>query len=258
MGGWTGMQFTRAHRERVAALVLSGTPAGVMTPKVLQALATIGTAAAQLEHTPAWDDAHPALAADVFKRDPERGFLYAQIAAINPPLALAKLALHESMTEPAALAGWAIPTLLVCGEHDRIFSPEILADVASAIPSTRFTSLPYAGHSPYFETPGEFNRVVAEFLEQHWPRGWRRRAACATGPPSGRPLPLGEEHTWAPSTGSPSPRSAPGSTGLRAGGGHGALRAPPARRPVLPGMRCFGVAELNRGSRHRMRGRGPP
>jgi pimeloyl-ACP methyl ester carboxylesterase len=169
MGGWTGMQFARAHPQRVAALVLSGTPAGVMTPKVLQALAAIGTAAAQMERVPAWNDAHPALAADVFERDPERGFLYAQLAGLNPPLALARLALHEVMTEPAALAAWSIPTLLLCGENDRIFAPDILADVAAAIPGARFTALPYAGHSPYFETPDEFNRVVAEFLARHWP-----------------------------------------------------------------------------------------
>ena len=37
MGGWTGMQFTLAHPERVACLVLSGTPGGVQTPRVIEA-----------------------------------------------------------------------------------------------------------------------------------------------------------------------------------------------------------------------------
>jgi 3-oxoadipate enol-lactonase len=167
MGGWTGLQFARAHPDRVAALVLSGTPAGILTPKVLGALRAIGEAAAQMDRVPAWNEPHPALAADVFERDPERGFLYAQLAALNPPGALTRLALQEVMTDPAALADWTIPTLLICGEHDRLFAPDVLADVAAAIPGARFECLPYAGHSPYFETPDEFNRVVGEFLSQH-------------------------------------------------------------------------------------------
>jgi pimeloyl-ACP methyl ester carboxylesterase len=169
MGGWTGMQLARAQPERVAALVLSGTPAGVLTPKVLAALGTIATAAAQMDAVPAWNEPHPALAADIFERDPERGFLYAQLTALNPPGALTRIALNEVMTEPAALAAWSIPTLLVGGEHDRLFAPDVLQDVAAAIPGARFERVPYAGHSPYFETPDEFNRIVGEFLRRHWP-----------------------------------------------------------------------------------------
>jgi pimeloyl-ACP methyl ester carboxylesterase len=168
MGGWTGLQLAHAHPERVAALVLSGTPAGILTPKVVEALGAIGAAAAQMDRAPAWNEAHPALAADVFERDPERGFLYSLLTALNPPGALTRLALHEVMSEPAALAGWSIPTLLVVGEHDRLFAPAVLEDVAAAIPGARFERLPYAGHSPYFETPDEFNRVVGKFLDQHY------------------------------------------------------------------------------------------
>ena len=164
MGGWTGMQFARAHPRRVAALVLSGTPAGVLTPKVLAALRGIAEAAAQMERVPAWNEAHPALAADVFERDAARGFLYAQLTALNPPLALSRIALNEAMTEPAALAGWSIPTLLVGGEHDRLFAPEVLQDVAAVIPGARFERIPHVGHSPYFEAPDEFNRIVRKFL----------------------------------------------------------------------------------------------
>jgi pimeloyl-ACP methyl ester carboxylesterase len=167
MGGWTGLQLARAHPERVAALILSGTPAGIFTPKVGAALTTIAEAAKQMDRVPAWNEAHPALAADIFERHPERGFLYAQLTMLNPPGALARLALHELMTDPNALAGWSIPTLLVGGAHDRLFAPEVLEDVAAHIPGARFQRIPYAGHSPYFETPDEFNRLVEEFLAEH-------------------------------------------------------------------------------------------
>ena len=168
MGGWTGLQLARQEPSRVAALVLSGTPAGILTPKVLDALRTVVAAAPQFEGTAAWNQPHPALAADIFERDPDRGFLYAQLAALNPPGALARLALAEVMTEPGALADWSIPTLLIGGEHDRLFAPAALEEVAAAIPGARFVRIPRVGHSPYFEAPDAFNRAVAEFLAAHW------------------------------------------------------------------------------------------
>ena len=168
MGGWTGLQLARARPERVAALILSGTPAGILTAKVRSALQAIGEAAQQVERAPAWNEAHPALDADIIERDPARGFLYGQLTALNPPGALARLALHEVMTEPAALVGWRIPTLLIAGEHDRLFAPQVLEDIAAVIPGARFESLPHAGHSPYFESPHDFNRVVDAFLDAHW------------------------------------------------------------------------------------------
>jgi len=167
MGGWTGLQFALAQPRRVAALVLSGTPAGVVTPgssRALAALATAASTAAALQ-APGWNEPHPALAADIFQRDPARGFLYAQLAALNPPGGLARLALHELAVVPSRLAGWSIPTLLVGGAADRLFAPAALREVAAALPGARFAELPTAGHSPYFEAPAEFNRIVDEFLQ---------------------------------------------------------------------------------------------
>jgi len=168
MGGWTGLQFALAEPHRVAALVLSGTPAGIYTPNVLNAFGAIAAAAAQMQSAPAWDQPHPAVAADMFARDPARCFLYGQLAALNPPGALAHLALQEVRVDPAALAGWTIPTMLVCGQHDRLFAPDVLAEVAAAIPGARFEVIPVVGHSPYFEAPDEFSRVVGEFLAQQY------------------------------------------------------------------------------------------
>jgi pimeloyl-ACP methyl ester carboxylesterase len=166
MGGWTGLQLALAQPRRVAALVLSGTPAGVLTPGVAEALRAIaaGSAAAALA-APVWNRPHPALAADICARDPARAFLYDQLAALNPAGVLARTALHEVLTDPARLADWAIPTLLVGGAHDRLFAPAVLREVAAAIPGATFHEIPVAGHSPYFETPEQFNRVVGDFVQ---------------------------------------------------------------------------------------------
>jgi pimeloyl-ACP methyl ester carboxylesterase len=167
MGGWTGVQLGLSRPQRVSALVLSGTPAGILTTKVRAALAALAPAAAQMERPTSWNEPHPALASDIFERDPERGFLYAQLAALNPPGALARLELQELSVDPAALGSWTIPTLLIGGEYDRLFAPDVLAEVAAAIPGARFQIIPTVGHSPYFEAPDEFNRLVGAFLDQH-------------------------------------------------------------------------------------------
>ncbi len=169
MGGWTGLQLALAQPQRVAALVLSGTPAGILTPGVAAALAALANSGAAAElAAPAWDRPHPALAADIFSRDPTRAFLYGQLAALNPDGVLSRVALHEVMLDPSRLAEWQTPTLLVAGSHDRLFAPAVLREVADALPGARFHEIAVAGHSPYFETPDEFNAVVSAFLDSHY------------------------------------------------------------------------------------------
>tara|TARA_B100000809_G_C14953676_1_gene464823 strand:- start:225 stop:449 length:225 start_codon:yes stop_codon:yes gene_type:complete len=68
---------------------------------------------------------------------------------------------------PSRLHGYDIPTLTISGGGDRIFPPCILEDVSKAIPGAQLHSIAQSGHSPYFETPDEFNRVVGEFVGKH-------------------------------------------------------------------------------------------
>lgn len=166
MGGWTGLQLALTHPGRVAALVLSGTPAGILTSAVAGALRAIAAGAAADPTAPAWNHPHPALAADLFARDPARAFLYGQLAGLNAGDALSRTALHEVLTDPAALVGWAIPTLVVAGSQDRLFPPSVLREVAGVIPGAEWLEIPLAGHSPYFETPDRFNAAVGDFLHR--------------------------------------------------------------------------------------------
>jgi pimeloyl-ACP methyl ester carboxylesterase len=100
------------------------------------------------------------------------GFLYDQINQLNPGLeiaALAKFGDPEAQLDEAALAGFAIPTLMLCGERDQLFPPEVLHDVAERIPGAEVVDFPGIGHSTYFEDAARFNRVVDHFLSRHFP-----------------------------------------------------------------------------------------
>jgi pimeloyl-ACP methyl ester carboxylesterase len=61
------------------------------------------------------------------------------------------------------LAGVAVPTLVVVGEEDETFVGPSRA-MAAAIPGAELAVIPDAGHSPQFENPGAWRKVVEEFL----------------------------------------------------------------------------------------------
>jgi 3-oxoadipate enol-lactonase len=123
MGGWSALPFALARPDRIGALVLIGTPAGVPTPKVREACATIGRT------TPAEGiRGSPALASHFPQRTPALACLYERI-----------------------------------GAQDGLFPPAALHEAAAAIPRCRIVDFPDSGHSPYFEDAARFNEVVAAF-----------------------------------------------------------------------------------------------
>ena len=57
-----------------------------------------------------------------------------------------------------------IPTLLIWGSLDRLVDPASAAQLKPVFMDCRLVMLEGAGHLPYEEMPGEFNRAVTEFL----------------------------------------------------------------------------------------------
>ena len=104
-------------------------------------------------------------------REPARALLYTQIGALNGPQDRGKLAvLFEARVEPEELSDYACPTLFIFGEHDAFFGPEALHTVAGLLPGAVACEMPGVGHSPYWEAPEQFNRIVADFIRPHLPR----------------------------------------------------------------------------------------
>ena len=166
MGGWTGMQFALAYPERVSCLVLSCSSAGVQTPAAIRAMETPppGQAGVTQSQIP-WNEPHMGLAADAFDRIPDRAFLFRQLASLNPPFS--DVGLRELRVAPEDMEGFATPTLVIAGKQDRIFGLDVMTEVSQAIPRARFHIIRDAGHSPHFETPGEFNSIVGDFIARN-------------------------------------------------------------------------------------------
>ena len=165
MGGWTGLPFALAHPQRTAALVLAGTPGGVVTERIQRDSAEVPQRAAERGFL------GMALARAFLERDPARAFLYERIGSLNPPATLGIVLpkLVAQRVDPALLVAFRVPTLLVVGTEDSFFSVEGLREVAAAIPGARLQVLSGAGHSAYFEEPDVFNRLVESFFEETGP-----------------------------------------------------------------------------------------
>ncbi len=69
-----------------------------------------------------------------------------------------------NVVTPAKLASLRVPTLLITGAADMFTPPSIMRLIARHIPNAEMIVVPECGHSPYWEEPELFNRVVLDFL----------------------------------------------------------------------------------------------
>jgi len=159
MGGWTAIGLAVAHPERVSALVLANSTGGIRDPELDRHFALVKT----------W---HPrqiwagAYTKDFARHDPPRAFLYQQITAWNTRRPANLGAQMQLIHRAEPIVEKQIPTLFLTGEEDVLLPPRLVGRVAGQIPHALFVKIPRVGHSAYFERPGEFNRIVLEFLRQ--------------------------------------------------------------------------------------------
>ena len=56
--------------------------------------------------------------------------------------------------------GTTMPTLVICGEQDRIVDVAAIEAAVSAMPHVRYAAVPEAGHLPYVERPEQFDAIL--------------------------------------------------------------------------------------------------
>lgn len=161
MGGWTVLGFAARFPERVSALALCDTTAGMDDPEIIREQSKLRESSkgglAQILTR--------AYAPDFPAREPTRCFLYQQISGLNvnvPANLLPVLMSLRHSVEP--VIRHRIPTMLLVGELDALAPRSVMELMARRIPHARFVAVPGAGHSVYFEKPEEFNRELGDFL----------------------------------------------------------------------------------------------
>jgi len=61
-------------------------------------------------------------------------------------------------------AAIGVPTLVACGEEDKITPPSLSHELVEMIPGARYAGIARSGHISNLEQPEEFNRIVEEFI----------------------------------------------------------------------------------------------
>lgn len=57
-----------------------------------------------------------------------------------------------------------VPALGIVGEHDKLTTPENMAELVALIPGAELKTISAAGHLPNIEQPEEFNQILVNFL----------------------------------------------------------------------------------------------
>ena len=60
-----------------------------------------------------------------------------------------------------------VPTLIIAGEEDTVYPPELARDMAKRIPGAELLMFERTGHLANLEQPERFNKVVLDFLSRH-------------------------------------------------------------------------------------------
>lgn len=176
MGGLTCLGFTIAYPQRVWALVMGNTFAGMRREVWLAADEELRSQAQALWDRRRSTGVRRALAPGFARREKEKAFLYRQIRVLNEhgpnrqrteEQVMRARALERGTQAAAsreALAAIRVPVLFIGGEHDEVMPPPLMKVACGLIPGARMVVASGTGHSVYFEQPDTFNRIALEFL----------------------------------------------------------------------------------------------
>jgi pimeloyl-ACP methyl ester carboxylesterase len=67
----------------------------------------------------------------------------------------------------AKLEQLSMPVLMIASDEDVLSPPALMRLMAERIPNCTFAEIAGAGHCSYYEKPGDWNRLVIEFLDEH-------------------------------------------------------------------------------------------
>lgn len=166
MGGRSAFGLLAREPGRFASLVFSGTNAGCVDDRYRALKAQF-----EADGTLAGTLLRRALKDGFAQEDPAMAYLYARVRGLNPKREADFLAPTGRMVNyrgstASRLADSGLPILWIVGDRDRVIPPDLIRISHDLTPGSRFHLVEDAGHSTYFERPGEWNQVVRSFLDE--------------------------------------------------------------------------------------------
>ncbi|GHO45437.1 alpha/beta fold hydrolase [Ktedonospora formicarum] len=157
LGGAIALTLAAMHGPELAGLVLVGSGARLRVhPALLEEARSTPVEACQRLTELALTPAHiTALAPSLLgKKDPnDRNMLYRDLSACN------------TFDIMAQLPEITLPTLIICGEEDRLTPPKYSTYLQQHLSRSTLRILPDAGHYVMYEQPEATNQAIAEWLQ---------------------------------------------------------------------------------------------
>lgn len=168
MGGYVAFAFLRRHPRRLAGLVLADTRPSADAPEVFD------RRTAQQEQVRASGTSElvetllEGLLTEHTRTQRPDVVDEARRLMDNPPAGFvgALEAMKRRPDSTGELAGIAVPTLVVVGEADRPSPPEVVSEMATAIPGAELAVLPQAAHLSNLEAPAAFNQALGSLIDR--------------------------------------------------------------------------------------------
>ena len=168
MGGYVALAFLRQYAERVSALVLADTRASADTNEVYERRTDQQDQVARIGTTALIEVLLGGLLSDHTRAS--RLELVEQVRRLMANPAAGYIGALEAMKHRPdatdALAGIAVPTLVMVGEDDALSPPDVARGMQERIPGAELAILPHAGHLSNLEAAVEFNAAVGDFLSR--------------------------------------------------------------------------------------------
>jgi 2-succinyl-6-hydroxy-2,4-cyclohexadiene-1-carboxylate synthase len=171
LGGRAALHFALSHPERIAGLALISASPGIEDPaarerrRVEDRLLARKILEEGLESfVDAWAD-NPVLTQRVHTETARRGEKEERMSGSAAGYAFALEGLGQGAMKPlwTALPGLTIPTLVIAGERDGVYS-DISGRMADLIPDSKLLILPDCGH----DAPAESPEAMAAALDGFW------------------------------------------------------------------------------------------
>lgn len=90
--------------------------------------------------------------------------LKAALLRVKPGLLSSDLRACDRLDLAGDLSKIKLPALFICGDDDKMTPPDLSRFLADRVAGARLALIEGAGHYVMMEKPGEFNRVLAEFV----------------------------------------------------------------------------------------------
>ncbi len=167
MGGYVALALARNHADRLSALILADTRAGVDDTNAKANRDKAVALAEEKGSAALFEGMVSKVLCDLTRSSRPEVVARVKAIAAKQPAAIVVAALAALRDRPDANRGLkdiAVPTIVLVGEHDAVTPPLSSANLSAQIRGCKLVHIPDAGHLSSVENPDAFNAAVRGFL----------------------------------------------------------------------------------------------